>query len=319
MARPATALALYVADPGRTDAVRAWQAELDTEAARFPGFSESRLTVPDRGAGDWATSVTFTSERRLRTWLGSPERAALTRRAEAAGVSHVAPAIVLLEGEAPPAGISVFTHRVIPGREDPFRRVEADLNIAVRDFPGYLASVLLEPKDPAGIWMSVVRFDTDAHLAAWIGSPRRAELLPQLQAQLQEEFGAYTRSTPFGSIVRVGSGGTIATPMWKTGMIVLLVLYPVVMLLSRFAGPFLADAGADPGLALWISQVVSTIFLTYLCMPLATRAFRWWLDPLDGADTRTSIKGAVIVILGYAVTLVVFLAIKDLQWWDYQS
>ena len=317
MGKAATTLAIYRVDPGKADSARAWQAKFDEAAAAFAGFTESRLTEQTGPKAVWAASVTFTSERALRDWLDSPARAALVAEGAAAGVIDAVPPIVLVEDEAPPPGIAVFTHRVVPGREEAFRQREHDLNVAGDEFEGYLGSILLAPQSPDGLWMSVVRFVYDAHLAAWINSPRRAALLPELRGQLQEDFHQYTRNTPFGSIVRVGSSGTVVTPQWKTAMVVLLVLYPVVMLLSRFVGPLLSDTGADPGLALWISQVISMGILTYLCMPWATRAFSWWLDPLDGADVRTSIKGAVIIVLLYVATLVIFLSLKDLQFWDY--
>ena len=38
---------------------------------------------------------------------------------------------------------------------------------------------------------------------------------------------------------------------------------------------------------------------------------------IDGADVRTSIKGAGIIVLLYVATLVIFLSLKDLQFWDY--
>ena len=319
MARAATALAVYRVARGRGESVRAWQREFDAAASECAGFVESRVTVPDNPEWDWAASVTFTSERRLRAWLGSARREALIADGAKAGVVDAVRAIVLVEGEAPPGGVAVFTHRVLTGRDDEFRAVQNDLNVAGREFTGYRGSVVLAPGSPEGMWMSVVRFENDSNLAAWRSSERRAALLPALRAQLHEEFGQYTRSTPFGSIVRVGAGGTSVTPLWKTAMVVLLVLYPVVMLLSRFLGPLLSDTGADPGLALWVSQVASMVALTYLCMPLATKAFRWWLDPLDGADVRTSLKGAALIVVLYAVTLVIFLSFKDLQFWDYGS
>ncbi len=319
MGRAATALVIYRVDPVRVESVRAWQHELDAAAARFAGFTESRVTVPANLADDWAASVTFTNERRLRAWLAGVERAVLLARGAEVGVVDAVPAIVLVEDESPPVGVAVFTHRVVAGREEAFRAVEHDLNLAGREFHGYLGSVSLAPSSTEGLWMSVVRFDSDSDLQLWVTSPRRAELLPRLRAQLQEDFGQYTRNTPFGSIVRVDSSGTSVTPLWKTAMVVLLVLYPVVMLLSRFLVPLLSDAGADPGLALWMSQVVSMVLLTYLCMPYATKAFRWWLDPADGADLRTSIKGAVVIVLLYLITLAIFLSIKDLQFWDYMS
>lgn len=56
--------------------------------------------------------------------------------------------------------------------------------------------------------------------------------------------GAALRS---GRSCRVQDGVTRVPPEWKTAMLVLLVLYPTVMTLSRFLGPVLNDLGACPG------------------------------------------------------------------------
>ena len=69
------------------------------------------------------------------------------------------------------------------------------------------------------------------------------------------------------------------TPNWKSAMLVLLVLYPTVMVLSRFFGPILDRVGAEPWLALWVSQIVSVSALQWWLMPTVTRPFRNWLDP----------------------------------------
>ena len=102
-------------------------------------------------------------------------------------------------------------------------------------------------------------------------------------------------------------------------MLILLVLYPTVMLLSRFLGPVIDRFGAEPWLAMWVSQVVSVATLQWALMPWAGRRFRRWLDPVDGAGVRTSTLGAAVVIGGYVLTLAVFATVQWLQYWDYRS
>lgn len=315
MSATATAIAIFEVDDADRDRVLAWQSELDTEAARQSGFVGSHFTRGFEDHDDWAAAVTFTSEPHLRHWLDSPERAALLAQGEAFG-ARTRDTIVLLPGERPPAGVGVFLHSVSPEDHVGFLQSEASLNRAALTFPGYLGGLVLAPSDPAGTWISVVRFGTDAQLNTWLASAERAEKLRTLRKYLVQDFEQITRRTPFGSIVRVVDGQTRSTPNWKTAMVVLLVLYPTVMLLSRFLGPVLRDWGLDPGMTLWISNIVSTVLLTWLLMPTATRLFRFWLDPIDGAPLKPTVIGAAIIVALYGVTLLVF-QIKALQFWDY--
>jgi antibiotic biosynthesis monooxygenase (ABM) superfamily enzyme len=109
------------------------------------------------------------------------------------------------------------------------------------------------------------------------------------------------------------------SPNWKSVMLVLFVLYPTVMLLSRFLGPALDGAGAAPWLGLWISQVVSVSAMQWWLMPAVSRPFRKWLDPVDGASARVSVTGAVVILALYGLTFTVFATVHQLQFWDYSS
>ncbi|HNM95270.1 MAG TPA: antibiotic biosynthesis monooxygenase, partial [Mycobacterium sp.] len=154
-------------------------------------------------------------------------------------------------------------------------------------------------------------------LSAWLRSPERDAALSGLRLSLSREFSLVSSTTAFGTTVRTENGRTAITPRWKTAMLILLVLYPTVMLLSRFLGPVIDRLGAEPWLAMWVSQVVSVATLQWALMPWAGGWFRRWLDPVDGAGARTSALGAAAVIAGYAVTLTVFATVQWLQYWDY--
>ena len=319
MSDTATAIAIFDVAPADRDRVRAWQAELDAEAAKQEGFVESHFTRGFEEQDDWAAAVSFDSERHLRSWLDSPARAALLDQGPSFG-ARTRSTLLLLPGERPPSGVAVFLHSVSLEDRVGFLQAEATLNRAALAFPGYLGALVLAPSKPDATWISVVRFKDDRTLNRWLSSPERHAQLGVLRGYLVNDFEQVTRSTPFGSIVRVVDGQTKSTPNWKIAMVVLMVLYPTVMLLARFVSPWLYGNGVEPGYALFISNVISTILLTWLLMPLATRIFRFWLDPVDGAPLKVTIIGALIVLAVYAATLLIF-EITWLQFWawDYQD
>jgi antibiotic biosynthesis monooxygenase (ABM) superfamily enzyme len=91
-------------------------------------------------------------------------------------------------------------------------------------------------------------------------------------------------------------------------MIVLLALYPTVMLITYLVTPRLASL--PMALGMFIGNAMSISALTWLLMPLANRAFGFWLTPAPARRTRAEVLGVAAVLVGYAVILVAFLAIR---------
>lgn len=299
-------------------AFKSWSAKLLASAAKSDGFEAARISVLDYPELDWAVAVTYRTEVDLHTWLDGQVRADITVDGEQQGFWRRTGDIVLREGAPPPSGVGVFVHNVVQGREKEFESAQVELTSVSSTFPGYDGTVVL-PADMAGEWVSMLRFRTAEQLSSWMASPERTEALPDLRSNLTKDFAIVSNTTPFGTTVRVEDGETEMTPNWKVAMMVLLVLYPTVMLLSRFVGPHIDAAGAPPWLALWISQVCSVTLMTWWLSPWAARPFRQWLDPVDGRGWRINVMGASAVALLYVVTLVIFANIKWLQFWDYMG
>ena len=100
------------------------------------------------------------------------------------------------------------------------------------------------------------------------------------------------------------------TPSWKTAMLLLMVLYPMVMLQSKFVAPVIGKLGAQPWLSVWLSQVVSVALMQWWLMPTVSSWCRRWLDPVDGAGLRISLRGAAVAVIVYAASLTVFATVE---------
>lgn len=295
---------------------RAWVERAAETAGRFNGYLSCGISDQPEPVSH-GMSVTFDSADDLHRWLESGDRRDLERAAAATGILAQTSDLVLVDGVLPPPGIGVYDHVVVVGKENEFLRTQRHLIDLSSRFSGYESVMLLRSVTDSTQWKSVLRFRTEQQLAEWMASPERAAALPKLRAELAEDFTETTRSTPFGTILRTENGQTRATPNWKTAMIILLVLYPTVMTLSRFLGPLLDGIGAPPWLSMWLSQIVSVGAMTWFLMPTVTRWFRHWLDPVDGAVPRTNWRGVAAVIAVYVVTLTLFASVKWLQFWDY--
>lgn len=295
-----------------------WATELVALAQEAPGCVTAGISVHDRPGLECAVAVVFTTEAALHGWLDSPHRLQFLRDGQCRGFWSAETDLVLNDANPPPPGVAAFRHMPIPGKEDEFRDAQHQLTAAVARFTGYRGSALIAL--PAqGDWLSVVRFRTGAQLAAWVESDTRAVALRGLRSSLSRDFSVFSSTTPFATTVRIEGGRTLMTPNWKSAMMVLLVLYPTVMLLSRFVGPVLDGWGAEPWLALWVSQIISVTLMQWWLMPAVTRPFRRWLDPVAGDCARTRLVGAGVVVACYAVTLTLFATLKWLQYWDYRD
>lgn len=282
------------------------------------GATDLRVSILDSPHLDWGIAASFPDPERLHAWLDSPARKRVLREAAERGILSAAGDLVITADNVPP-GIGVFRHSVSRGRESDFVAAEGRLAEASSTFSGFegCCAFLAAPGGADRESMSVLRFRTEPHLESWLRSPERDAALSTLRSSLSREFSVVSSTTAFGTTVRTENGRTAITPRWKTAMLILLVLYPTVMLLSRFLGPVIDRLGAEPWLAMWVSQVVSVATLQWALMPWAGRGFRRWLDPVDGAGMRTSALGTVVVVAGYALTLAVFATVQWLQYWDY--
>jgi uncharacterized protein len=65
----------------------------------------------------------------------------------------------------------------------------------------------------------------------------------------------------------------------------------MVMLQSKFVAPVIGKLGAQPWLSVWLSQVVSVALMQWWLMPTVSSWCRRWLDPVDGAGLRISLRG----------------------------
>ena len=299
-----------------SDGFASWLPELDASARAAPGYISARASMHDDPLLDWAHSATFATEDQLHRWLDSPERTRVLDAGQALGYWRQTSDLVTTDSGAP-AGVGAFRHNVKAGSEGEFVSAQVRLARACAGFPGYEGTALLA-STVADERISLVRFRTGGQLSAWLRSPERSAALGDLRSSLSKDFAVVANTTtPVATTVRTENGQTLMTPNWKSAMMVLLVLYPTVMILSRFFGPVLDGVGAAPWLALWVSQILSITLMQWWLMPVATRPFTRWLDPVDGAGWRISLAGAAVVLACYAVTLVVFASVKWLQFWDF--
>ncbi|MFB7333848.1 antibiotic biosynthesis monooxygenase [Streptomyces adustus] len=75
------------------------------------------------------------------------------------------------------AATAIIGQKVLPGMDGPFRSWQEDLNAAAAYYPGFLGAEISAPTQLQPDWVVVYRFDSVAHLQAWINSGTRQTYL----------------------------------------------------------------------------------------------------------------------------------------------
>jgi antibiotic biosynthesis monooxygenase (ABM) superfamily enzyme len=286
-----------------------WQQQVTDVVARYPGFLDHQVIPPNPPTQiDWVIIQKFASADAARTWLQSDDRLRLVETARPMLVGH--DDIHLIEDDnagQPPAAVSaVISMRIAPGQEETYRAWGQRIAAAQAKFPGF-QGFKINPPIPGlqDDWVTILTFDTQPHLDAWLTSPARRKLLAEAAAFTTESHYRTVRSG-FAQWFRV-QGGAPQPPAWKQNMLVLLALYPVVFLFGFFVqNPLLRDRAGFPfWLSLFVANATGVVILNRL-VPWVSRRFGWWLTPTAPDPTRVTLTGAALVALLYALWLLAF-------------
>ena len=188
--------------------------------------------------------------------------------------------------------------QVKAGKEAAYREWETRIQQAQSKFPGYRGSYVQPPVSGELGWTTLMRFDTAKQLDTWLKSPERAALVKEAEslvdyAHLQRMGTSFPGWFPTDP--KTGKG----PPNWKAAMLVLLGLFPIVMLETRFL-----KLPVNPSLGMFIGNVISVALTTYLTMPLFIKTLGWWLFPKsDASKVAVNAAGTALVFLLYAISV----------------
>ncbi len=310
MSEPAVLIATAKVRRGQDHAFAAWKAHHDTVIGKFAGFVSSDIIPPTNSDGnEWTIVLNFLSKDDLTVWQQSRERVAVIAEGmplfEGGNFGEVVQ--MGAGGERPDSNVTeVVFSKIKAGREDAYREWAARIQAAQAKYPGYRGMFLQPAEEKGGIWTTIIRFDTAAHLEAWMNAPERRQLLHESKAFIEHE--QLTRlATSFPGWVPLDPMTGKGPPNWKTAMLVLLGLFPVVMLELKYLSPVLAKLELHASLATFIGNSISVALTSFFTMPWFVRGFGWWLFPkTDSAATTT--RGVLILAGLFALEILAL-------WW----
>ena len=287
-----------------------WQRGVNDVLEEFPGFQGTEAFPPVEGVQDhWVVVYRFDTLENFQAWRHSDQRTRLLNEGDHLFSGPVTEQ-VLAGGQPPVQPVTVVvSNRVKPEYADEFERTQQQMIDAEHQFPGFMGSELYRPVP--GVqdeWIVVFRFDSDAHMNDWLESDERQRILKESEPYL-EDYEVRKVASSFGSWFSFSDNGESATmpPNWKQAMVVLVALYPLVMVLTLwFANQLIIHLDFPLWLAIFFSNVLSVIGLTWIIMPPLNRWLVPWLIPEGGDSARINRQFILIMLAGYAASLVIF-------------
>ncbi|NQX34373.1 antibiotic biosynthesis monooxygenase [Herbiconiux sp. VKM Ac-2851] len=288
-------------------AYEAWQKKVAESVSRWPGFLERELIRPNPPLQvDWVTVQHFRDAGSARGWLQSAERKNLVDEIGDRFIGNDDVHLFTEEAKHPSEAASVLiSSRVAPEDEARFLEWQREISAIESRFEGFLGHKVERPV--AGVqddWVVVLSFDSEPHLNAWLDSPERAALLEE-GAAYNEQLKLTRSSYGFGFWSGRSSPDALPDPVFKSNLLVLLMLYPIVFLWGYFiADPLFDSHGVPFWLSLFIGNLVSTQLLGWFFVPWAFKLFGWWVK--RGIPVKTHVLGYSIVVLVYAVSMALY-------------
>ena len=297
-------------------AFTSWTGKVAEELKSVPGFIGQEVVPPcPPMQTEWLQILRFATPAAASSWLKSEAHARLgeeiRRHCSGPEDMHVLPEVNGRQAEAVSAIISFSVPEAL---EEAFLAWQARVQAAEAEFPGFLRHKVERPiADLHPDWVIIVSFDSDAHLNAWIESAERQALLQDGQP-FNRALSVKRASYGFNFWFPAGpAGGQTPATIFKSNLIVLMVLYPVVFLWGYFISrPFIDSHGVPFWLSLFIGNVASTQLLGWWIAPAAFRRLAWWLTPDPGL--RRNLLGYGLLALIYALSMALYAALLAWNW-----
>ena len=215
---------------------------------------------------------------------------------------------ISLEIIPPQSRVTAVVVQSVPSeRSDEFLEWQRGITRDASHFPGYKYTEVYQPaaggKDE---WVTVVHFESNPLLEAWIKSSGRKKWVDDFK----KRFGDFTlkRVGGFDAWFSDVDGDNEKIPDWKMVIIVVAALYPTVMVLTYWLLTPYIKFLPFPWQML-IGNVVSVAFLQWVAMPLLTRRLSFWLRPTKTTGLGITLAGLFGILGSLALMLWFFISV----------
>ncbi len=289
--------------PGAEEIFSKWQARLRGQISQAKGFISLEILTPTlTSETTWTLNFRFSDREHLNLWLQSLGYEKLVKELTKEQIIQGSHAIFKETPNEEPKGITeVYVTFVDKTKVAPFQKWHEKIHNMESRFPGFQKVYVQAPdnKEKEGAWITLLQFDTAAHLENWLNSPERAEILKESQEfilsrethRLLATFGGWFSDK---SLIKT-------PPKWKQVMLVVLALFPVVMLQYYFLTPHLMFLNGS--FRSFVQSIINVGFLTWPLLPIAIYGLKWWLESETSAR---NLMGLLLVLALYALEIFIF-------------
>jgi uncharacterized protein len=173
---------------------------------------------------------------------------------------------------------TTVTRRIKPGHEAAYEAFLAGISSAARAFPGYLGIEVFRPAPGASDeYRTVYRFDSVAHLRAWLESPQRAAWLQRAEPHVAGPMRTQVLTGLEGWFTLPARPGVAPPPPYKMALVTWATIFPLITLVVVVSAPLLGRLPLVVRLAVTTGVTVS--LMTWVVMPRVTRLLHRWLYP----------------------------------------
>ncbi|MDW3095014.1 MAG: antibiotic biosynthesis monooxygenase [Gammaproteobacteria bacterium] len=172
---------------------------------------------------------------------------------------------------------TIFSRRVKAGYENDYEQWLKDITNVSNSFKGNQGTTIIRPSGNNLEYISVVQFDSTENLENWLNSELRAEWINKLDTITLDSQEVTTLTGMEKWFTLPDRSISQAPPKYKTAILLVLGLYPLVLLLDYILSPFVSDWSYL--IQILLSIILSVPIMVWLIMPWLTRLFFKWLYP----------------------------------------
>lgn len=269
--------------------------KLMMSGAKYPGFWSSEIIPPGNSESlEWVLIQRYCTLKQTIAWKQSRVHQDLLGEVSSTPLGNK----LIISDEISQQGssggvVTVILTDVKSGMESAYWDWEMKMQMIQAKFPGY-GGVYLQPptSSKSKHWTKLLRFNSPETLETWFTSKERKKLLDESNKFVNAiRFQQQTSSFPgwFPSTEESSNHPS----RWKTAMLVLLGLFPVIMLQRRFFYPHFV--AFNPTLMIAFGTIMSVSLVTWVTNRVLIRTFNWWLLPQEVTRKKNTILGCLIL------------------------